>query len=277
MATEVHDVARAVELVGSAEEITVLSGAGISTDSGIPDFRGPAGLWTRNPGEQRLSSLQEYVADPQLRRTSWQRRREHPVWAAEPNAAHHALVDLERRGRLRTIVTQNIDGLHQRAGSDPALVLELHGTMHAVVCLDCGERTPMSEALARVEAGEPDPACLRCGGILKSATVSFGQPLDRGVFRAAAWAVSDCDVLLVVGSSLTVEPAAGLVRLAADSGAGVIIINAAATPYDAVADVVLRASIGVTLPAIVAASGPRRGVREDSGKTWQANLCMPPS
>jgi NAD-dependent deacetylase len=250
-------LARAIELVRRAEEITVLTGAGISTDSGIPDFRGPNGLWTKDPAAQRLSSLQEYVRDPAIRRAAWQRRREHPVWAARPNVAHRALVELERRGRLRTIVTQNIDGLHQEAGSDPALVLELHGTMHSVVCLSCADRTPMSEALARVEAGEPDPACLRCGGILKSGTISFGQRLDDNVFRAAAWAVSDCDLLLVVGSSLTVEPAAGLVRMAADAGARVVIVNAAPTPYDGLAQVVLRASIGVALPSVVAAGAAR--------------------
>jgi len=246
--------ARAAYLLGHAEEITVLTGAGISTDSGIPDFRGPNGVWTRDSAAQRLSSLQEYQADPRLRRESWLRRREHPVWAARPNPAHHALVDLERAGRLRAILTQNIDGLHQRAGNDPALVLELHGTMHSVVCLGCADRTPMSEALARVEAGEPDPACLRCGGILKSATISFGQRLDETVFRAAAWAASDCDVLLAVGSSLTVEPAAGLVAMAANAGARVVIVNAQPTPYDRLASVVLRAPIGTVLPPLLTAN-----------------------
>jgi NAD-dependent protein deacetylase/lipoamidase len=246
--------ARAAELVSHAEEITVLTGAGISTDSGIPDFRGPNGLWTKNPAAQRLSSLQEYETDPQLRRESWRRRSEHPVWDARPNPAHAALVELERAGRLRAIITQNIDGLHQRAGNDPALVLELHGTMHAVVCLSCGDRTPMTEALARVEAGEPDPPCLRCGGILKSATISFGQRLDETVFRAAAWAASDCDVLLAVGSSLTVEPAAGLVAMAANAGARVVILNAQSTPYDGLAAVVLRAPIGDTLPLLLTAN-----------------------
>lgn len=249
--SESDPFARAADLLGWAEEITVLTGAGISTDSGIPDFRGPNGLWTKNPAAHRLSSLREYEADSRLRRESWQRRREHPMWSARPNPAHHALVGLERAGRLRAVITQNIDGLHQRAGNDPALVLELHGTMHAVVCLTCADRTPMSEALARVEAGEPDPACLRCGGILKSATVSFGQRLDDTVFRAAAWAASDCDVLLVVGSSLTVEPAAGLVAMAANAGARVVILNAQPTPYDGLASVILRAPIGTTLPRLL--------------------------
>jgi NAD-dependent deacetylase len=246
--------ARAADLLGHAEEITVLTGAGISTDSGIPDFRGPNGVWTKNPAAQRQSSLQEYEADPRLRRQSWQHRREHPVWSARPNPAHHALVEMELAGRLRTILTQNIDGLHQRAGNDPALVLELHGTMHSVVCLSCADRTPMTEALARVDAGEPDPACLRCGGILKSATISFGQRLDQTVFRAAAWAASDCDVLLAVGSSLTVEPAAGLVAMAANAGARVVILNAEPTPYDRLAAVVLHAPIGTTLPRLVTAN-----------------------
>ena len=248
---------RAAGLVAGAEQVTVLTGAGISTDSGIPDFRGPNGVWTRDPSAQRSATLHSYLTDAELRRATWQTRREHPARSAQPNAAHRALVSLEYCGRLRAIITQNIDGLHQRAGSDPALVLELHGTMHSVVCLGCADRTPMSEALARVAAGEPDPACLRCGGILKSATISFGQRLDDNVFRAAAWAVSDCDLLLVLGSSLTVEPAAGLVRMAADAGARVMIINAAATPYDGLAQIALRAPIGGVLPQLVASVATR--------------------
>jgi NAD-dependent deacetylase len=232
----------------------VLSGAGISTESGIPDFRGPNGLWTRDPGSERMSSLPAYRDDPQVRLRSWQARLAHPVWAAEPNAAHRALVTLEAAGRLHAILTQNIDRLHQRAGSDPDLVVELHGSMFDTVCLSCGDRRPMRAALDRVEAGEADPPCLVCGGILKSATVSFGQPLDAGVLARAREAAVTCDLMLVVGSSLAVQPAAGLVGLAARAGATVVICNGSATPYDTLAAFVLRDRLGSVLPDLVRGS-----------------------
>ena len=171
---------------------------------------------------------------------------------ARPNAGHAALVDLERQGRLRALLTQNVDGLHQAAGSSPESVLELHGTVHAVECLGCGDRTTMAEALARVAAGEPDPACRVCGGILKSATVSFGQALDPAVVEAAVAAATDCDVFLAVGTSLTVHPAAGLTDLAQQSGARVVVVNAEPTPYDDLADLVVREPIGTSLPGLLA-------------------------
>ncbi|MDQ3465771.1 MAG: NAD-dependent deacetylase [Actinomycetota bacterium] len=230
--------------------ITVLTGAGISTDSGIPDFRGPNGVWTRDPAAQQMFTLQNYLADPELRRRSWQNRRAHAAWTAEPNAGHHALVDLERTGRLRALITQNIDGLHQRAGSQS--VIELHGTLYGVECLDCDDRTEMSAALARVEAGEEDPPCLRCGGILKSATISFGQHLDTAVLRRAQEAARDCAQFYAIGTSLTVQPAAGLARLAARHGARLVIVNAEPTPYDELADLVIREPIGHSLPALLA-------------------------
>jgi NAD-dependent deacetylase len=237
-------------LIG-ARTITVLTGAGISTDSGIPDFRGPQGVWTRDPEAEKLSTLQYYVADPEIRRRAWQERLRHPAWTARPNAAHAALVDLERQGRLRALLTQNIDGLHQAAGSSPDLVVELHGTVHQVACLACGDRTSMRSALDRVEAGEPDPSCFACGGILKSATISFGQALDPDVIGAAADAAADCDVFLTVGTSLTVHPAAGLTDLAAGAGARIVVLNAEPTPYDDLADLVVREPSGVALPRLV--------------------------
>jgi NAD-dependent protein deacetylase/lipoamidase len=240
--------------VRDAGRVTALTGAGISTDSGIPDFRGPQGVWTRDPSAAALVTLDAYVSDPAVRRRAWRSRRDHPAWAAEPNAAHRSLVDLERAGRLHAIVTQNIDGLHQRAGSDPARVLELHGTLYQVECLSCADRTPMRAALDRVEDGEPDPACRRCGGILKSATVSFGQSLDPTVLSDATAAVAAADLLLVVGSSLTVHPAAGLVGVAARNGTRVVIVNAEPTPYDAVADARLPEPIGTVVPALVSAA-----------------------
>ena len=233
-----------------ARRIVVLTGAGISTDSGIPDFRGPQGVWTRDPEAERLSTLQYYVADPDVRRRAWRARLAHP-WSAPPNAAHAALVDLERQGRLRALVTQNIDGLHQRAGSSPERVLEIHGTVHDVICLSCGDRTTMRSALDRVEAGDPDPSCLVCGGILKSATISFGQELDVRVFAAAAEAASDSDVFMAVGTSLTVHPAAGLTDLAAAAGSRIVVVNAEPTPYDDIAELVIREPIGSALPRLL--------------------------
>lgn len=237
-----------------AANVTVLTGAGISTDSGIPDFRGPQGVWTRDPAAEALSTLDTYVNDPDVRRKAWRSRLDHPAWAARPNAAHDALVDVERSGKLRAIVTQNIDELHQRAGSSPDLVIEVHGTMFRVSCLSCGESAPMERALERVASGEEDPPCRTCGGILKSATISFGQALDTDVFNAAVAAAADCDLFLAVGTSLGVYPVAGLCDIALDCGARLVIVNAEPTPYDPRADAVLRAPIGQTLPAIVAAS-----------------------
>jgi len=251
----VHEDAQAVAAVAGwladARRITVLTGAGISTESGIPDFRGPQGLWTTNPEAQRMFTLSSYVSDPEVRRRSWRNRREHPAWTAEPNAGHRALVDLERTGRLRAVVTQNIDGLHQRAGSDPERVIEIHGTLWRAECLSCHRRVPMADVLARVDAGEDDPDCAACGGLLKSATISFGQALDPAVLRAATVAAVDCELFLAVGTSLTVHPAAALPDLARTAGARLVVVNAEPTPYDEVADAVLREPIGRVLPRLV--------------------------
>jgi NAD-dependent deacetylase len=235
----------------AARRITVLTGAGISTDSGIPDFRGPNGVWTQNPAAQRMFTLDAYLADPEVRRTAWRNRRDHPAWTAEPNAAHRALVDLEAAGRLEAVITQNIDGLHQRAGTAPDRVVEVHGTLFEVECLACGDRTTMASALQRVAAGEEDPPCERCGGILKAATISFGQSLVPEVLRAAREASRSCDVFLAVGSSLSVQPAAGCVEVASRAGARVIVLNGSPTPYDGLADAVVRERIGAALPSLV--------------------------
>lgn len=235
----------------AAGHVTALTGAGISTDSGIPDFRGPNGVWTKNPGAERLSTLQDYMADQDVRVRAWRARAEHPAWAAQPNAGHLALAELARRDSLHALITQNIDGLHQLAGSSPDTLIEIHGSIREVVCMSCDERAPMQRALDRVSAGELDPQCRTCGGILKSATISFGQSLvARDVNRAAAAAVSS-DVFLAVGTSLTVNPVAVLPRLALDVGAKLVIINAQPTPYDELADVVVRDPISVALPRLV--------------------------
>jgi len=237
--------------VDQARSIVVLTGAGISTGSGIPDFRGPNGVWTRDPKAERTSQIGYYVADPEVRRRSWQQRLAHPAWTAEANAGHLALVALEERGTLHTLVTQNIDGLHQRAGNSSERVVEVHGTMREVVCLDCDERAPMERALERVRAGEEDPPCRSCGGILKSATVSFGQSLDPHDLRRAERAALACDLFLAVGSTLTVYPVAELPRVAAAAGARVVVINGEPTAFDAEADAVLRGDISEILQAVL--------------------------
>ncbi len=239
-------------VLAAAERVVVLTGAGISTDSGIPDFRGPNGVWTRDPAAEKASTLSHYLSDPEVRRAAWRNRLASPAWSAEPNAGHRALVELERQGRLHTLVTQNIDGLHQRAGSDPALVVEVHGTLHRVACLSCGETAPMERALERVRGGEEDPACRSCGGILKSATISFGQSLVAADVERAFAAAEACDVLLALGTSLTVQPVSRLVPTAKQAGAAVVILNAEPTPYDGLADAVVAGSISEVLPRLVA-------------------------
>jgi NAD-dependent deacetylase len=242
--------ARVRAFIEASTRIVALTGAGISTDSGIPDFRGPQGVWTKDPKAERLSSIHAYMSDPEVRRLAWQARLAHPAWHATPNAGHRALVALERRGTLRALVTQNIDGLHQLAGHSADVVIEVHGTMRDVVCMQCGVREPMPPALDRVRAGEVDPACRRCGGILKSATISFGQSLDPDVIDRAMRAASRADLLLAVGTSLQVYPAAGLVPLARQYGARIVILNAEPTPLDHLADAIVREPIGRVLPEL---------------------------
>ncbi|GAA1688098.1 NAD-dependent protein deacetylase [Glycomyces endophyticus] len=249
--SSVSEVAR---WFAEAEAVVVLTGAGISTESGIPDFRGPQGVWTKNPAAQFMFTYQNYLADPEVRKQAWTARLASPVWTAEPNAGHRALVDYEGTGRLRAVLTQNIDGLHQAAGSSPNLVVELHGTAREVMCLDCGDRNPMQGTLPRIEAGEQDPACLRCGGILKSATISFGQELLPEVIEAAVEATRGADLFVAIGTSLGVYPAAGLCDYAIAHGTRLVILNGEPTPYDEDANAVLRQPIGEVLPQLVAAA-----------------------
>jgi NAD-dependent protein deacetylase/lipoamidase len=245
------DLTTAQQWVREAARVTVLTGAGISTDSGIPDFRGPNGLWTKNPAAEKASTLQHYLADPEVRRAAWQTRLHSPAWDAQPNAGHRAIVELERQGKLVAVVTQNIDELHQRAGNDPAKVIEVHGTMRWARCWECGERRPMDELLARVRAGDDDPACAVCGGIVKSDTISFGQSLVPEVIDAASEAAQACDMLIAAGSTLTVFPAANLVPLAKSVGAKVVIVNAQPTGMDRYADAVLLGQLSDVLPHLV--------------------------
>jgi NAD-dependent deacetylase len=252
-----------------SERTVALTGAGISTESGIPDFRGPKGVWTTNPKAERLSNIHYYMSDPEVRRLAWQSRLEHPAWNAVPNAGHLALVELERRGTLHALVTQNIDGLHQLAGHAPDKVLEVHGTMRDVRCMACEWRGPAQPVLDRVRRGEDDPACERCGGILKSATISFGQSLDPAVIARAMGSAEQADLLLAIGTSLQVYPVAGAVSLAKHAGARIVIINAEPTPFDDIADAVLREPIGEVLPTLCRSGRSRknREVRKDRRET----------
>jgi len=243
-------IERARAWVASSNRIVALTGAGISTESGIPDFRGPQGIWTKNPKAEALSNIHSYMSDPEVRRLAWQQRLNHPAWSAEPNAGHRALADLERTRKLHALITQNIDGLHQKAGNSPEKVIEVHGTVREFVCMRCGTRGPMPVVLERVRSGEEDPPCRDCGGILKSATISFGQQLVPEVIDRAMHAAGEADLLLAIGSTLQVYPVAATVPRAKAAGARIVIVNAEPTRFDDIADVVIQQRIGDVLPAI---------------------------
>lgn len=249
--SDAEDLNEVCSWIDAASRVTVLTGAGISTDSGIPDFRGPQGLWTKNPDAEKMATLEHYMADPELRKRSWRMRSAMVDESVVPNPGHEAIVTLEQRGKLHTLITQNVDGLHQRAGTSPERVVEIHGTIHEVMCMACDERVPMEGVLVRVRGGEDDPDCRTCGGILKSATVSFGQNLVPEDLARAERAARECDVMLAVGSTLAVYPAAAVVPLAQRDGARVIIVNGETTEMDDIADAVLRGSISELMPHLV--------------------------
>ena len=244
-------IQKARSLIDAAERVVALTGAGISTDSGIPDFRGPQGLWTRNPLAEKMSNIHYYLADREVRKLSWQNRMSSPAWTAKPNPGHLALVQLEKKNKLHALITQNIDELHQQAGNSPDKVIEVHGSMRRFMCWGCGMRGPMQKVLERVRAGEEDPECRTCGGILKSDTISFGQQLVPEVIDRAMQVAAEADVFVAVGTTLQVYPVAGAVDIARSAGAKLIIVNAQPTPYDDVADAVLPGSISEILPAIL--------------------------
>jgi len=238
-------------LVDGAERLVILTGAGISTDSGIQDFRGPNGLWTKNPEAEKRATLSHYVSDPEVRRGSWRARLDAPVFRAEPNAGHRAIAERSKRFGLHGLITQNVDGLHQAAGVDPWRVIEVHGSVHQWACLSCEAGGPIQEALDRVRGGEEDPPCPTCGGIIKTATISFGQGLVPEVIERAFEVSATCDVLLAVGSTLGVYPVAGCVPEAKRNGARVVILNAEPTEMDFLADDVVRGSISHLLPGML--------------------------
>ena len=239
------------EWIREAERLVVLTGAGISTDSGIPDFRGPNGLWTKNPDAEKQANLSYYVSDPEVRRRSWQTRIASPLFSASPNAGHDAIAELDRQGRLHLLITQNVDGLHIAAGVDPSRVVEIHGNVREWACLTCEARGPIEDALERVRLGEEDPGCPACGGIIKTATISFGQNLVPEDLERSEVAALEADLLLAVGSTLQVYPAAGVVPIAKNAGARLVIVNNEPTPFDPMADAVFREPIGEVLPALV--------------------------
>ena len=245
-------VDRAASLVIRATSVAVLTGAGISTDSGIPDFRGPNGVWTLNPEAEKASDIRVFVTDPEVRRARWDVLAHGGMWdGVEPNDGHQALVPLEADGRLHTLVTQNVDGLHALAGSNPARIVEIHGTVREAMCLGCDWRAPINVVLDRVRSGDVDPHCDRCGDLLKSATVSFGQALFPGDMERAEEAARTCDLLLAVGSTRGVYPVAAMVPVAVRHGAALVVINGSPTEMDHLADVVVRGSISEVLPRIV--------------------------
>jgi NAD-dependent deacetylase len=249
------DLAEIVRIVrgwiAHAQRIVVLTGAGISTDSGIPDFRGPQGIWTKNPEAEKMATIQNYLAEPDVRKRAWRSRIASFPRRAEPNVGHHSLVELERLGKLHTLITQNVDGLHHDAGNSSDRIVEIHGTMREVMCMQCGDRMPMQRAIDRVEAGEADPACEKCGGILKSATISFGQGLVAEDLARSEDAANACDLMLAIGTTLGVYPIAAVVPIAKQAGSRVVILNAEPTEMDHIADAVLRGGIADVLPLIV--------------------------
>ena len=245
------DIEAVAAWLSEARSVAVLTGAGISTESGIPDFRGPQGVWTKNPDAERTATIQHYVANRDHRVRSWATRADSPMSTAEPNAGHLALAELERKGKLDTLVTQNIDGLHHDAGTSPERIIEIHGTVRDYACLDCTDRGPIEVVFARVREGDDDPHCKSCGGLLKSATISFGQALIVEDLERAQLAAANSDLFLAIGTSLTVYPVAALPEIALQAGARLVILNAQETPYDPAAAAILRDGIGEVLPRIV--------------------------
>ena len=243
----------ASQWIAEASRIVGFTGAGISTESGIPDFRSPDGVWARN----RIVDFQEFVSSEEGRIEYWRQKVENwpAMRAACPNAGHYAFVELHKQGKLLALVTQNIERLHQQSGLPSEIVFELHGTTTEAVCLSCGDRITSDEACQRVANGEKAPRCQICDGFLKPATISFGQSMPLQVMAMAQAAAENCDLMLAVGSSLVVEPAASIPRLAQRAGARLVIVNREQTALDDLADVVVRGEIGDVLPALVKAAG----------------------
>ena len=248
---ESNEITEAAQLVTEAKQVLVLTGAGISTDSGIPDFRGPDGVWTKHPEAEKASHIDYYVSDPEIRKNNWKLRASGELWPnIEPNSGHIALLELEKEDKLHTLVTQNVDGLHHAAGTNPEKIVEVHGNVHEAVCLSCEWRDSIDPVLQRVREGEEDPRC-DCGGLIKAATILFGQSLIPEDLKKMSDALDACDLLLTVGTSLQVFPVASVVEGAVMRDIKVVIVNGEPTGMDIYADVVVLGSISEVLPPIV--------------------------
>lgn len=236
------------DLVRQSNKLVVFTGAGISTESGIPDYRGPNGVWKTN----RIPTMDDVRSDPESRERHWQERRHRfpEMQSVQPNAGHRAIQSLERAGKVSAIVTQNIDGLHQKAGSDPDKVLELHGSSHRIRCTSCGREYPAIDIHQRLEHGESDPRCEHCGGVLRTSTILFGESLPEAILRRAVEASAESDMMLVVGSSLVVKPASQLPVVARKRGARLVIVNREPTPLDEIAHAVIRGEAGPVLETL---------------------------
>jgi NAD-dependent deacetylase len=242
---------QAIEVLATKRQILVFTGAGISTESGIPDFRGPAGVWTRvDPAD---FTIDRYLADAEVRARSWAMRSDSGILAAPPNTGHVAVAQLWESGRMLGCVTQNIDGLHAAAGLPDTAIVELHGNAHTTSCVTCGSERSSSDVLARVEAGEPDPRCLDCGGILKVDVVFFGEPMPAAEMTRALSMAAVCDAVIAVGSTLAVYPAAYVPLTAAEAGASLVIVNQGPTDLDDRAEVFVAEPAGEALSAIATA------------------------
>jgi NAD-dependent deacetylase len=237
------------ELLAAARHAVVFTGAGISTESGIPDFRSPGGIWTR----MAPIDFQDFVRSEEMRREAWRRRfaMEDTFRAAEPNRGHRAVATLVRRGTVSSVITQNIDGLHQASGVPDRQVIELHGNTTYAACLDCGERHELAPIRAAFEKDETPPVCMKCEGLVKTATISFGQSMPVLAMRRAEAETLAADLFIVLGSSLVVYPAAGFPELAKHNGAKLVIVNREETGLDRYADLVLHEPIGDTLGGAV--------------------------
>ena len=244
-------VTEAALLVAEAKKVLVLTGAGISTDSGIPDFRGPEGVWTKHPEAEKASHIDYYLSDPEIRINNWKLRAGGELWPdIKPNKGHTSLLELENEDKLHTLITQNVDGLHQMAGTDSEKIVEIHGNVHEAVCLSCEWRDSIEPVLQRVREGEEDPRC-ECGGLIKAATILFGQGLIPEDLKKMAEALIACDLLITVGTSLQVFPVAEVVPGAVMRDVKVVIVNGEPTKMDIYADVVVIGSISETLPTIL--------------------------
>jgi NAD-dependent deacetylase len=247
----------AAELIAHSKKVVVFTGAGMSTESGIPDFRSPGGIWSKYDPED--FTYQKFLVDPGARRKHWELIGGSLFFAAQPNPAHYAIAELERIGKLECVITQNVDDLHQRAGNAHDRVFELHGNLNWAVCLECGQRFSSEEVRRWLESGIEVPDCPACHGVLKPAAVFFGEPLPVGVLQAATECARTCDLMLVIGSTLVVYPAAYMPSYALEAGARLIIINMSPTPLDREANVLIRGKAGEVMPLVVAGVKARLG------------------